>query len=75
MTLPAYAFRDPAKVYEEKEARSCAGCKHEGREKMFGKVIKFCTKRKRHGARCTLYALPEAPTCTESQTEQEPERE
>lgn len=28
MTIPANQFRDPARVYEAKEAQTCKGCQH-----------------------------------------------
>jgi hypothetical protein len=69
--MTSFCFRDPARIYEAKEARSCKGCKFEGSTRMFGQTINFCRKKKRHGMKCSQYALPETPTCTESQTDQE----
>lgn len=57
--MKSYCFRDPARIYEDKESRSCKGCRFEGSEPMFGKIIKFCRKKKRHGLKCSLFALPE----------------
>jgi len=55
MTLPARMFRDPAIVYEDKEAHSCKGCAHEETVQMFGKRHDYCKKGQRHGWRCKKY--------------------
>lgn len=58
-TLPAYMYRDPAIVLEQKQEnelkRSCAGCVHVFRVEFNGAVESACNKGRMIGKRCNLY--------------------
>lgn len=55
MTLPAYLYRDPERVYLEQEARTCKGCIHVARITVAGETRTMCERGKRYGARCKCY--------------------
>lgn len=55
MTLQREYGRDPLEILIEREERSCTGCKHERKEKMFGVIIMTCKKDRKHGKKCTHY--------------------
>lgn len=58
-TLPAYMYRDPCEVLQQKQERelrrSCAGCVHVYRVKFKESQEFGCTKGKTFGKRCNLY--------------------
>ena len=58
-TLPAYLYRDPMLVLEQKQEnelkRSCAGCVHVYRVEIGGSVENGCNVGKVFGKRCNLY--------------------
>ena len=53
--LRRFEYGDPAKVYEQREARTCKGCIHLDHWTMGGKKIDLCTKGKKAGKRCKFY--------------------
>lgn len=48
--------RDPAEIYERKEARTCAGCQHVSSIEILGDRRPICARGKTYGRRCRLYA-------------------
>lgn len=58
-TLPAFMYRDPALVLEQKQEnelkRSCAGCVHAYQVEFKGAAERACNKGKVFGKRCKLY--------------------
>jgi len=59
MALPAYLYRNPMEVLEQKQEnelnRSCAGCVHVYRVEIGGSVENGCNKGKVYGRRCKFY--------------------
>lgn len=60
MTLPAYMFKDPAIVLEEKQERefgkSCVGCVNVLKIGFKGSAVHgVCNKGKLYGKRCILF--------------------
>ena len=47
--------RDPAEIYERKEAKSCAGCQHVSSTTILGEPRPICAKGKPYGRKCKLY--------------------
>ena len=58
-TLPAYMYRDPCEVLQQKQERelriSCLGCIHAYRVEFGGSVENGCNVGKVFGKRCNLY--------------------
>lgn len=58
-TLPAYMYRDPCEVLQQKQERelrrSCAGCVHAYRVEIGGSAENGCNKGRVFGKRCNLY--------------------
>ena len=58
MKFPVYPLkmhRDPAKIYEEAEARTCQGCGWIIRLHVAGGRVDSCGKGRRTGVRCKHY--------------------
>ncbi len=51
--------RDPADIYEQQEARTCAGCTHVSSIEILGDRRPICAKGKPYGRKCKLYAYTE----------------
>lgn len=60
--LPSHMYRDPARIYESKEGRTCKGCCEERRVEMLGVKHTYCGKGKRHDMRCKQYKIIEITT-------------
>jgi hypothetical protein len=54
-------FRDPLRILLAREAKTCKGCTHQYRDRIFNQDIVVCTKtdvngkRRHHGRRCKDY--------------------
>ena len=59
MALPAYLYRNPMEVLEQKQERelkrSCVGCVHVFQVEFKGVAESACNKGKVFGKRCKLY--------------------
>ena len=53
--LPSNAWGDPAKILQEREDKTCAGCIFEVRRMKNGACWAICAKGNQHGNRCGLY--------------------
>lgn len=53
--LPSEFYRDPAKLLERIQERSCTGCRFEERHTISGTKFTICRKGGKHGSKCKLY--------------------
>ena len=60
-TLPDNLYRDPAKIYEEAEQRTCKGCAWIELKKP--SLVEYCAGGEKYGHRCEFYSEKKNERC------------
>ena len=59
LPLEHWEYGNPEAVAERRQARSCHGCRHEGKVQMGWNNIEYCEKGRKHGVRCAFFKTRE----------------